>query len=73
VSPPPPQRNAPARAEPKRQDAQPARSAGGGGRATSGSSPQVACDRFSCQPVKKGCSVRTTIFREETQQNVVCN
>jgi hypothetical protein len=34
---------------------------------------QVACDRFGCQPVKKGCSVRTSIFKEETQQTVVCN
>jgi hypothetical protein len=73
ASPPPPHRNAPERVEPKRQESHPPRAAGGAGRTASGSSPQVACDRFSCQPVKKGCSVRTTIFREETQQNVVCN
>jgi hypothetical protein len=67
---PPPPHNTPERAEPKRQA--PARAAGSGG-ATAGSAPQVACDRFGCQPVKRGCSVRTSIFREETQQNVICN
>jgi Caspase domain len=34
---------------------------------------QVACDRFGCQPVKKGCKMRTEDFRGETQQEAVCN
>ena len=33
----------------------------------------VACDRFGCQPVKKGCKMRTEDFRGETQQEAVCN
>jgi hypothetical protein len=31
-----------------------------------------ACDRFGCHPVGKGCHVETSMFREETQQTVVC-
>jgi hypothetical protein len=34
---------------------------------------QVACDRFGCQPVKKGCKMRTEDFKGETQQEVICN
>src|SRR5262249_6300188 len=77
VSPaPPPQRAAPAtttapdkRQAPARQAGAPPAPKGSAG----GASPQVACDRFGCQPVRKGCSVKTSVFREETQQNVVCN
>jgi hypothetical protein len=39
-------------------------SRGGGG--------QMACDRFGCKPVGRGCHVETSTFREETQQTVVC-
>jgi uncharacterized caspase-like protein len=39
-----------------------------------GSQPQYACDRFSCQPVKKGCTVRTTTSDGRgTEQVVICN
>jgi uncharacterized caspase-like protein len=34
---------------------------------------QVACDRFGCQPVRKGCRMQTEDFRGETQQEAVCN
>jgi Caspase domain len=34
---------------------------------------QIACDRFGCQPVKKGCKMRTEDFKGETQQEVICN
>jgi uncharacterized caspase-like protein len=33
---------------------------------------QVACDRFGCRQVGKGCHVETSIFREETQQSIIC-
>jgi hypothetical protein len=71
VSQPPPAQRAD-RPEPTKRAA-PARPSGRAASAPSGSPPQVACDRFGCQPVKKGCSVRTSIYKDETQQNVVCN
>ena len=70
VSQPPPAKRADRPEQPKR--ASPGQAVGSG-RATSGAPPQVACDRFGCQPVKKGCSVRTSVYKEETQQIVVCN
>jgi hypothetical protein len=70
VSQPPPAKRADRPEQPKRAGPGPAV---GSGRATSGAPPQVACDRFGCQPVKKGCSVRTSVYKEETQQIVVCN
>jgi len=71
VAAPPPQRNTD-RAEPPKRQA-PARASAPPAAPTARATPQVACDRFGCQPVKKGCSVRTSIFREESQQNVICN
>jgi uncharacterized caspase-like protein len=59
-------------AAPKRDGAAAARSASGGS-AAAASGQAIACSRFGCQPVKRGCKVQTTIFREETQQTVVCN
>jgi hypothetical protein len=53
--------------EPKRQP--PARAAAAN---KSGGQQQVACDRFGCKPVGKNCTVTTSIFRDETQQNVIC-
>jgi hypothetical protein len=58
--------------EPKRQaTARPAASAPAS--RASAAPAQVACDRFGCQPVKRGCRMRTEDFRGETQQEVVCN
>jgi len=59
--------------EPKRQ-ANP-RSAGPApvARAAPSAPAQVACDRFGCQPVKRGCKMRTEDFRGETQQEAICN
>jgi hypothetical protein len=42
-------------------------------RPTSSAPAQVACDRFGCQPVKKGCKMRTEDFKGETQQEAICN
>ncbi len=42
-------------------------------RAAPSAPAQVACDRFGCQPVKKGCRMRTEDFRGETQQEAICN
>jgi hypothetical protein len=59
--------------EPKRQaNTRPAAPAA---RAPSAASApaQVACDRFGCQPVKRGCKMRTEDFRGETQQEAICN
>jgi hypothetical protein len=58
-----------------RRDAAPARSATRppAGATGAGQGGGVACSRFGCQPVKRGCRVETTVFREETQQTVVCN
>ena len=66
VAVPPAQRNT-ERAEPPKRQA-PGRASGtqaAPAAPTARATPQVACDRFGCQPVKKGCSVRTSIFREE--------
>jgi uncharacterized caspase-like protein len=60
-------------AAPKRDGAAAGRNASGPGSAAAGSGQGVACSRFGCQPVKRGCKVETTVFREETQQTVVCN
>jgi hypothetical protein len=43
------------------------------GRGGGSGQPQYACDRFSCRPVPKGCSVRTSSFRDQTEQTVICN
>lgn len=60
--------------EPKREVTGPPAAPAARAAPSAASAPaRVACDRFGCQPVKKGCSVRTSIFREETQQEVVCN
>ena len=42
------------------------------GSSTKGGGQSVACDRFGCRQVGKGCHVETSIFREETQQTIIC-
>jgi len=39
----------------------------------SGGSGAVACNRFGCQPVPRGCHVESSTFRDEAQQTVVCH
>jgi hypothetical protein len=58
--------------EQKRQAA-PAQTSNAKAGQSGGGQQQYACDRFGCQPVRKGCSVRTSQFGVETQQTVVCN
>jgi hypothetical protein len=69
----PPAQHSTERAEPPKRQAPGRASTTPAASTARAAAPQVACDRFGCQPVKKGCSVRTSIFKEETQQNVVCN
>jgi hypothetical protein len=61
--------------EPKRQvNTRPAAPAPAARAAAPSAAPgQVACDRFGCQPVKRGCKMRTEDFRGETQQEAICN
>lgn len=65
------------RSEPKRDAAKPKRQAAPRSQAprsnAGGSGQAVACDRFSCKPVPRGCRVQTSEFRGETQQTVICN
>ncbi|MGZ5853914.1 MAG: caspase family protein [Xanthobacteraceae bacterium] len=61
----------PAQEQPaKRQAPVSAQQAGSSAKSSGGQS--VACDRFGCRTVGKGCHVETSVFREETQQTVVC-
>jgi hypothetical protein len=41
-------------------------------RAPPSSGARMACDRFGCKPVPKGCSVRSEVFKDMTQDTVVC-
>lgn len=59
----------PAQEAPAKRQA-PASAQAGSGAKSGGQS--VACDRFGCRQVGKGCHVETTTFREETQQTIVC-
>src|SRR5262249_16474341 len=59
--------------EPKREAKTRPPAAARGAPPTSSAPAQVACDRFGCQPVKKGCKMRTEDFKGETQQEVICN
>jgi hypothetical protein len=69
----PPAQHSSERAEPPKRQAPGRASTTPAASTARAAAPQVACDRFGCQPVRKGCSVKTSIFKEETQQNVVCN
>jgi len=56
----------------KRRSAEPRQSNSNSAKSSGGSSQRYVCDRFTCQEVKKGCSVRSS-GGIENQQVVICN